>query len=406
MHPIKHYFYSFQMLSFSAILLAFIAFKIGFIATFLYYFLWQSTFVFLLIAISLSIYFNKSKIFVLLLFPLFFNLCLAFPTTLFDKLSVNAFWHIAPLCTALGYLVIYALQERGLFSSFGLIRSGIGLLFIIVCYVALKNFSPAMQTALDSSIFHNSISGLTKSGDFIFIISMIAIVFIFFISSLFEVNSQKAPFWMLFSQLIPFLFLQDQNSFILFSLMTSLIAIAALVQDAYKMAYIDTLTAIPSRRALEEALLRLGTTYTVAMVDIDFFKKFNDKFGHDIGDDVLKLIALELSLVKNGGKLYRYGGEEFAILFPGKKGESCILALEERREAIFRRGFVIRDKERPAKVPKKGLAKEVKVKKEKLSVSIGVATSKKGQTPQDVIKIADNALYKAKESGRNCLISL
>ncbi|MDD4506541.1 MAG: GGDEF domain-containing protein, partial [Sulfurospirillaceae bacterium] len=100
MHPLKYYFYSFQMLSFSAILLALIAFKTGFIATFLYYFLWQSTFVFLMIGIALSVYFNKSKLFVLLLFPLFFNLCLAFPTTLFDKLSVSAFWHIAPLCTA------------------------------------------------------------------------------------------------------------------------------------------------------------------------------------------------------------------------------------------------------------------------------------------------------------------
>lgn len=406
MHLLKHYFYSFQMLSLSAILLALIAFKMGFIATFLYYFLWQTTFVFLLIGLCLSVYFNKSKLFVLLLFPLFFNLALAFPTTLFDKLSVNAFWHIAPLCTALGYLVIYALQERGLFSAFGLLRSGIGLAFIIMGYVALKNFSPAMQKALDSSIFHNSITGLTKSGDFIFIIAMIALLFIFFISLLFEVKSQKAPFWMLFSQLIPFLFLQDKNSFILFSLITALIAIFALIQDAYRMAYIDTLTGVPSRRALEEAFLRLGSTYTIAMVDIDFFKKFNDKFGHDIGDDVLKLIATELSLIKNGGKVYRYGGEEFTILFAGKKGESCILALEERREAIFRRGFVIRDKERPEKAPKKGLTREAKIKKEKLSVSIGMATSKKGQTPQDIIKIADTALYKAKESGRNCLISL
>lgn len=406
MHPLKYYFYSFQMLSFSAILLALIAFKTGFIATFLYYFLWQSTFVFLMIGIALSVYFNKSKLFVLLLFPLFFNLCLAFPTTLFDKLSVSAFWHIAPLCTALGYLVIYALQERGLFSAFGLLRSGIGLLFIVVGYFALKNFSPAMQKALDSSIFHNSISGFTKSGDFIFIIAIISLLFILIISLLFEAKSQKAPFWMLCSQLIPFLFLQDKNSFILFTLITSLIAIAALVHDAYRMAYIDTLTGVPSRRALEEAFLRLGSTYTIAMVDIDFFKKFNDKFGHDIGDDVLKLIATELSFVKNGGKVYRYGGEEFTILFAGKKAESCILALEERREAIFRRGFAIRDKERPEKAPKKEKTQEVKVKKEKLSVSIGMASSKKGQTPQDIIKIADSALYKAKESGRNCLISL
>ena len=117
-------------------------------------------------------------------------------------------------------------------------------------------------------------------------------------------------------------------------------------------------------------------------------------------------IIIDKFLFKNGGKVYRYGGEEFTILFAGKKVESCILALEERREAIFRRGFAIRDKERSEKAPKKEKTQEVKVKKEKLSVSIGMASSKKGQTPQDIIKIADNALYKAKESGRNCLISL
>lgn len=405
MQHIKKHFYSFQMLSFSAIFIAFIAFQTNFIPNFIYYFLWQSTFVFLMIALSLSVYFSKSKLFVLLLFPLFFNLALAFPTTIFDKLSVSSFWHIAPLCTALGYLVIYALQERGLFSYFGLLRVGIGLSFITMGFIALKNYSPSMQKALDSSILHVSLSGITKTSDFILIIALISLIFIFLISLLFEVQSQKAPFWMLLAQLIPFVFLHDKNSFILFSLIASLIAIAALVHDAYRMAYIDTLTGIPARRALEEAFLRLGSTYTIAMVDIDFFKKFNDKFGHDIGDDVLKLIAKELTLVKNGGKAYRYGGEEFTILFAGKKQEDCILALEEIRESIFKRGFVLRDKERPAKPPKESV-QPLKVKKERLTVSIGVASSLRGKTPQDIIKIADTALYKAKESGRNCLISL
>ena len=402
---IKDTFYSFQMLCFGAILFGFIAFETSLIPTYAYYFVWQSTFVFLLLALALSVYFNKSKLFVLLLFPLFFNLALAFPTTVFDKLSVTAFWHIAPLCTALGFLIIYALQERGLFSSFGLVRSGIGLLFLIVAYFALKNFSPEMQNALSTNLLHVSLSKLTKASDFVSIISFISLFFIFLISLLFETKSQKAPFWMLVSQMMAFLFLHDKNSFILFSLITSLIAIAALSQDAYRMAYVDTLTAIPGRRALEEAFLRLGSNYTVAMVDIDFFKKFNDKFGHDIGDDVLKLIATELSHVKNGGKAFRYGGEEFTILFRGKKKEDCILALEEIRENIFKRGFVIRDKERPSKAPKQ-VSEKKPAKKERLSVSIGVACGIKGKSPEEIIKIADNALYKAKESGRNCLISL
>ncbi|QIR75318.1 GGDEF domain-containing protein [Sulfurospirillum diekertiae] len=405
MQQFKEVLSTFHALCLGMILLALCILKFGLIPSYAYYFVWQSTFVFLVIALFLSIYFNKSKLFVLLLFPLFFDLALAFPSTLFTKLSVTAFWHITPLITALGYLLLYALQERGLFSSFGAFRTALGLIVLGIGYLGLKYFSPSMQQALDTPILHASLHGLSKANDFILIISLISLLFIFLISLLFEVQSQKAPFWMLLAQMIPFLFLQESNSFLLFSLVTSLIAISALVHDAYRMAYADTLTGIPSRRALEERFLHLGSHYMIAMADIDFFKKFNDKFGHDIGDDVLKLVAKELSHIKNGGKAYRYGGEEFTILFNGKKKEECIMALEEVRERIFRRGFVIRDKNRPEKVPQE-IQKANTVKKERLSISIGLATSSKGKTPNEIIKIADDALYKAKESGRNCLICL
>ena len=208
---------------------------------------------------------------------------------------------------------------------------------------------------------------------------------------------------MLLSLTISFLFFQESNSFVLWTLTSALIAIVALIHDAYRMAYIDTLTKIPGRRALEERFLHLGSNYTIAMVDIDFFKKFNDTFGHDIGDEVLKMIAKELSHVKSGGKAYRYGGEEFTILFSRTKKEDCIMALEEVRERIFRRGFIIRDKNRPEKSPKKPVSSQ-NYKKEKLSISLGAAHAMKGKSPYDILKMADESLYKAKESGRNCLI--
>lgn len=401
MQRFQEIFFTFHTLCLGFILLG-ITLSIGYtLPSYLYYFIWQSSFLVLFIALALSFYFNKSKLFVLLLFPLFFTLCLAFPNTLFTKPNLVAFWHIAPLATAVGYLLIYALQERGLMSTFGAFRTGLGILILGGGYFAIHTFSPAMQKALTSPLL--PISTLTKASDFVVIMSLIALLFIFLISLLFEAQSQKAPLWMLISQMIPYLFLQQTNTFVLFALISALIAISALVHDSYRMAYMDTLTGIPSRRALEERFLRLGSRYVIAMVDIDFFKKFNDTFGHDVGDDVLKLVAKELSHVKNGGKAFRYGGEEFTILFSGKKKEECIIALEEIRESIFRRGFVIRDKNRPEKAPK-GQSPKATSKKERLSVSIGVALSQKGKTPHEIIKEADEALYKAKESGRNCLI--
>ncbi len=398
-------FSSFHTLCVGLIVFALTLFHFSLLPSYSYYFIWQSTFVFLLIALGLSVYFNKSKLFVLLLFPLFFCLSLAFPTSLFEKLSVTAFWHIAPLSTAIGYLVIYALKERGLFSPFGLVRTLLGIFFLVGSYGALKYFSPEMLVALNHPILHPRISGISNSGDFALIISAIALLFVFGISRLFSVQSQKAPFWMLIAQLIPLLFLHDKNSFVLFALTTSLIAMAALAHDAYRMAYIDTLTGILGRRALEEAFLRLGSRYHLAMVDIDHFKKFNDTYGHDIGDDVLKLIATTLLEVKNKGKVYRYGGEEFTILFHTSKHETCILALEEIREKIAKRGFIIRSNDRTSKTPKKE-QKTPSTKQVKLSVSIGLASARKGKTPHEILKSADEALYRAKESGRNCVISV
>jgi GGDEF domain-containing protein len=87
------------------------------------------------------------------------------------------------------------------------------------------------------------------------------------------------------------------------------------VIDAYFLAYRDELTALPSRRALNQLSLSLSRKYTLAMLDIDHFKKFNDTYGHDIGDQVLKLVASKLAKVKNGGKVFRYGGEEFTVVF-------------------------------------------------------------------------------------------
>ena len=395
---------SFHALCLGTILCALLIFKTGFIPVYAYYFVLQSTFIFLVIALGLSIYFNKSKLFALLLFPLFFNLSLAFPTTLFTKLSTTAFWYITPLATALGYLLLYCLKERGLFSSFGILRSSLGIGILLISYVALKNFSPQMQKALQSPLLHVKLKMLFMAPDFIVLMALISLLFIFFIGLLFDSSVQKAPLWMLLSQLIPPLWLQDKNSYILFSFIAILIAIAELVHDAYKMAYIDTLTGIPGRRALEESLLRLGSTYSIAMVDIDHFKKFNDKFGHDIGDDVLKLVAILLTSVKNKGKVYRYGGEEFTIVFRSSKVQECLIALEDIREKIFKRGFAIRDTNRPKKAPKK-TDNALRIKKERLSVSIGLASSQKNKTPQEIIKLADEALYKAKESGRNCVIS-
>jgi GGDEF domain-containing protein len=198
----------------------------------------------------------------------------------------------------------------------------------------------------------------------------------------------------------------------------------AVVEASYLLAYHDELTTLPSRRAFHDALLRLEPPYSIAMLDIDHFKRCNDTYGHDTGDQVLRMIATRLARVSGGGQAYRCGGEEFAILFPGKTTTEVLDHLEKLRADIEASTLRLRgpDRRQEARGPDRrnqrarGRAKTGHAIRQlsraaatpepssELSVtaSIGVATSK-GENPsaEEVIQAADKALYRAKAAGRN-----
>jgi diguanylate cyclase (GGDEF)-like protein len=121
-----------------------------------------------------------------------------------------------------------------------------------------------------------------------------------------------------------------------------LILISSIIENSYFLAYHDELTSLPARRAFNDALLRLEEPYTVAVVDIDHFKKFNDTYGHDTGDQVLRLVAGKLASVTGGGRAYRVGGEEFSILFPGKSAKDVMHHLDLLRTVIEVATFRVR----------------------------------------------------------------
>ena len=181
-----------------------------------------------------------------------------------------------------------------------------------------------------------------------------------------------------------------------------LILVVGIFEQTYRMAYHDDLTGLPGRRALNEALPKLGARYALAMVDIDHFKQFNDRYGHDVGDQVLRMVASKLERVSGGGKAYRYGGEEFAVVFPGQSSDEAIPHLESLRRAVQSSCFVLRGKDRPRKKPKTPKPPTSPRKAVVVTVSIGVGQrGADNLTPEQVIKAADNALYKAKDGGRN-----
>ena len=187
----------------------------------------------------------------------------------------------------------------------------------------------------------------------------------------------------------------------------ALIITLSVLRDSYNMAFRDDLTGIPSRRSLNESLQGLGRRYTIAMVDVDHFKRFNDTYGHDVGDQVLKMVARKMMDVGGGGKAYRYGGEEFTILFSGCQADDVLPHLEELRKTIAAYSLALRGGERP-KAQRQGKEKRGnragrgEVAYAAVTVSIGVAESgKELNSAAEVMKAADKALYKAKNKGRN-----
>jgi diguanylate cyclase (GGDEF)-like protein len=186
-------------------------------------------------------------------------------------------------------------------------------------------------------------------------------------------------------------------------ILVSLYYFLVIMIDAYFLAYRDDLTSLPSRRALNQLALSLGRKYTVAMLDIDHFKKFNDTYGHDIGDQVLKLVAAKIGSVRGGGKAFRYGGEEFTIVFPRKTLEHALVELEVVRQAIQDYKIVIRQPQRKTKQDRnaKPSNKNSNFKTVNVTISIGAAIRTNKQNFEQVLKCSDQALYKAKKNGRN-----
>ncbi len=190
-------------------------------------------------------------------------------------------------------------------------------------------------------------------------------------------------------------------------LMALLAVLVFILRNSFYLAYRDELTGLAGRRSLREQMNKLGSLYSIAMIDVDFFKKFNDRYGHDTGDQVLKMVAVKIARAGCSSKAYRYGGEEFTLIFPGRSVKDVLPCLESLRNSIADETFIIRGKGRPRHKPavkNKSSGKKSRPLKNgiNVTVSIGVADNQgTGSTGKEVLKISDKALYRAKKKGRN-----
>lgn len=355
----------------------------------------------LTLGLFLSWRFNRTRLFFALLLLTLADLLLRrFPDGETRTLAIAAAQFLIPLNLAMISFFI----ERGLFTRPGLLRAGVIVaqpLLLYLAYlaspVALSNFligQPLPWAFLDRlPLAQIPLAALLLGG------GILAFRFPRHPSAI-----DGAFLWALVAAIIPLIAGVSGETLTLWFATSGLILTVSLVESSHRMAYRDELTGLPARRALNEELLKVGRIYTIAMVDIDHFKKVNDTYGHDVGDQVLKMVAAQIEEIGGGGRPYRFGGEEFTVFFPNKSAREALPHLEELRHAIAISGFTLRDVGRPQEKPEQPM-KGGGGKKLKVTVSIGVAERNNfNVTPEAVLKAADKALYLAKESGRNRVV--
>lgn len=169
-----------------------------------------------------------------------------------------------------------------------------------------------------------------------------------------------------------------------------------------QMAYYDGLTQIKNKRALEQEISHfLGDMGSLAMVDIDKFKGFNDYYGHDNGDVVLEFVAKVLSDIIGKEYIYRFGGEEFTILLPNKTKEEAAIILKKAKESLKRESRKILKEINETK-EKRGESVLEEHRKSNITISIGVAEyPKETDNFEELKRKADARLYISKEKGRD-----
>lgn len=346
-------------------------------------------FILLILGLVLAVLFNKSK--------LFFTLLLTTTAllVLYTRQAENRFFDLLFFCTGvlvpLNTLFFASTQEKGIFSAAGKVKMLLlALQSALVIYCLL--FQETWLTLLKAyAVFPVNIQRNLAPDDLVAVLFILCLI-VFILQDFFKRDSNRSVHF--FSLAMLFMAFLKPNDVLWYSLFLSgsgLYHLLTLIKKSYTMAYLDDLTGIPGRRALHEDLQKLSGIFTLAMVDIDHFKQFNDKHGHDVGDEALRHVARTIKRALRGGRIYRFGGEEFTVIYPGKDTAHALINLEEIRRRVETEPLI-------HPIPS---GKTSGSRKLPLTISLGLSESSVDSRPSEVLKLSDQALYRAKEKGRN-----
>lgn len=332
-----------------------------------------------------SWHFNRNK-FIFIITPL---ILVSLGFEYFSAKHASSLFLYISIIYPIHLLIFLLLKERGLFSIWGILKVLFFAFEVALVLYFIYNPNEVLKSFIDINIFAISTYPLKD------ISVVIGILLVFILTALVMFNRYliyNTSFLIItISFYGGFYFLKTPHANEISLLAISVIIFVLLIRESYRLAFYDELTELPGRRALVEDMAKLGMKYTLAMIDIDHFKKFNDTYGHDTGDDVLKMVAIKLAAVSGGGKAYRYGGEEFVVLFPSVEVDQAFIHTDLLRDIIAKSAFSVRNKKSQKKIY--------------INISAGIVqNSTKDKDPFATMKRADNALYKAKKAGRNQVV--
>ncbi len=322
-------------------------------------------------------------------------------------------WEAGGIIVLVLIAVLSVFKDHGVFSRSGMPQSLIAAAGVTASWLLIRNGLSWAPSWVWQPILPGGLAPWSGLSDATVLVGIAALTLTLAMGARRDHPVEKGLFWVLVTTLVALGHGAESFESTFYLMVAGLTLHVVVLETSYAMAFQDELTGLPARRSLWRELDSAGRLYAVGMVDIDHFKKFNDQHGHDIGDQVLRLVGSCLGKVTGGGRAFRYGGEEFAIVFPAKDRDHAYDHLEALRETIEETEFTVRRIVRRrrqsdnTKTKKKTTTKKTTTKKKptvKLSVtvSIGVAErNDKNTTDEAVVKAADRALYRAKNKGRN-----
>lgn len=312
----------------------------------------------------------------------------------------------ASFCLPVLSLYLFLMPERGIWNIHGLMAATGFFAVGFLCYSA-PSWLPGLGVETVGNMALNPVNGHVLPFAITLVIAVVVLVAAV-VLCLRNTDAEAALLACLLALYLALAFLHLEFISVAMCTAAGLCLVYGLLRSSFAMAYRDDLTGLLGRRALNERLKSLGRTYSIAMLDVDHFKKFNDKHGHDVGDQVLRLVSSRIKQV-GGGTAYRYGGEEFSIVFPRKSVDECIEHLDALRKSIASYEMSIRDSNFRPKKKKQGSEKRgaTRIAGGHVSITISIGVAERSEDSTDagsVIRLADKNLYKAKRAGRNRVV--